>query len=185
MVRTAAQLIRRKGVSGTGLREIVVEAGAPRGSLQHYFPGGKEQLVNEALVWMGAAAARRVGRRVGGSPTPGALLEAIVSDWRDDLTRENFAAGCPLLAAASDTASTNEHVRQVVRRAFEAWEAALCSALVDLGVPSQRAESLARVVISALEGAIILCRVRGDLVALDALVGELGPLLDAGTAGAA
>ena len=45
MVRSAAQLMRRKGVSGTGMREIVVDADAPRGSLQHYFPGGKEELV--------------------------------------------------------------------------------------------------------------------------------------------
>src|SRR5215471_9016581 len=57
MVRSAAQLIRRKGVSGTGMREIVSEANAPRGSLQHYFPGGKEELVAEALLWMGGVAA--------------------------------------------------------------------------------------------------------------------------------
>ena len=50
MVRSAAQLIRRKGVSGTGMREIVTEADAPRGSLQHYFPGGKEEIVSEALL---------------------------------------------------------------------------------------------------------------------------------------
>src|SRR5271156_7052002 len=59
MVRSAAQLIRRKGVSGTGMREIVIEADAPRGSLQHYFPGGKEELVSDALLWMGDGAAPR------------------------------------------------------------------------------------------------------------------------------
>ena len=53
MVRSAAQLIRRKGVSGTGMREIVAEADAPRGSLQHYFPGGKEEIVSDALLWSG------------------------------------------------------------------------------------------------------------------------------------
>ncbi len=62
MVRSAAQLIRRKGVSGTGMREIVTEADAPRGSLQHYFPGGKEELVSDALLWMGDVSARRIQR---------------------------------------------------------------------------------------------------------------------------
>lgn len=62
MVRSVAQLIRRKGVSGTGLREIVVEADAPRGSLQHYFPGGKQELVADALLWTGDVAARRIKR---------------------------------------------------------------------------------------------------------------------------
>jgi AcrR family transcriptional regulator len=179
MVRTAAQLIRRKGVSGTGMREIVAEAAAPRGSLQHYFPGGKEQLVNEALLWMGDVAARRVERHAGSAATPGALLAAIVAEWRDDLVREDFAAGCPLLAAASDAATTSDEIRQVLQRAFDGWERPLRSALVDLGVSSSRARSLATVTISALEGAIILCRIRGQLGPLDALVAELGPVLDA------
>src|ERR1700729_96954 len=84
MVRSAAQLIRRKGVSGTGMREIVAEAEAPRGSLQHYFPGGKEQLVADALLWMGAVAARRVERslRRPEASTPGAFLTSVVDGWR-------------------------------------------------------------------------------------------------------
>src|SRR3954466_1891091 len=49
MVQAAADLIRQQGVSGTGMREIVERARAPRGSLQHYFPGGKDQLVVEAI----------------------------------------------------------------------------------------------------------------------------------------
>src|ERR1700739_1045777 len=106
MVRGAAQLIRRKGVSGTGMREIVTEADAPRGSLQHYFPGGKEELVSDALLWAGDVAARRVRRCLGElhPRTPSALLTCIVDDWRRDLTTEQFSAGCPLGAAAADTA---------------------------------------------------------------------------------
>src|SRR5580658_6346957 len=84
MVRSAAQLIRRKGVSGTGLREIVAEADAPRGSLQHYFPGGKEELVSDALLWMGDVSARRTRRCLSElrSRTPSALLASIVDAWQ-------------------------------------------------------------------------------------------------------
>src|SRR3974390_1855070 len=83
MVRSAAQLIRTKGVSGAGLREVVTEAEAPRGSLQHYFPDGKDQLVSEALVWMGAVAGRRVDRVLTSleNPTPSALFAGIVDLW--------------------------------------------------------------------------------------------------------
>src|ERR1700752_3705225 len=84
MVRSAAQLIRRKGVSGTGMREIVAEADAPRGSLQHYFPGGKEEIVSDALLWMGDVVARRIKRCLSelDSRTPSALLAGIVDNWR-------------------------------------------------------------------------------------------------------
>jgi AcrR family transcriptional regulator len=181
MVRSAAQLIRRKGVSGTGMREIVVEADAPRGSLQHYFPGGKEELVSDALLWMGDVAARRIKRSLSElkSRTPSALLASIVDAWRRDLTNEQFSAGCPLVAAAADTAATSKQLRQVLRRAFDGWLEPLSESLVDLGVPLERSDNLAIVIIAALEGAIILARIRRDLTPFDALVLELGPLLDA------
>jgi AcrR family transcriptional regulator len=181
MVRSAAQLIRRKGVSGTGMREIVIEADAPRGSLQHYFPGGKEELVSDALLWMGDVAARRVRRCLSELEprTPSALLSSIVATWQRDLTSEKFSAGCPLVAAAADTAGTSRQLRQVLRRAFDGWLEPLSESLVDLGVPLERSDNLAVVIVAALEGAIVLARVRRDLTPLDALVRELGPLLDA------
>ena len=181
MVRSAAQLIRRKGVSGTGMREIVTEADAARGSLQHYFPGGKEELVSDALLWMGDVAARRTKRCLSEleSRTPSALLASIVDTWRRDLTNEEFSAGCPLVAAAADTAATSERLRQVLGRAFDGWLEPLSESLVDLGVPIDRSDNLAIVIIAALEGAIILARIRRDLTPFDALVLELGPLLDA------
>src|SRR5580658_2295609 len=137
MVRSAAQLIRRKGVSGTGMREIVIEADAPRGSLQHYFPGGKEELVADALLWMGHVAARRVTRSLSEltSRTPSALLAAIVEIWRRELTSEHFSAGCPLVAAAADTADSSTELRLVLQRAFDGWLEPLSESLVDLGVP--------------------------------------------------
>src|ERR1700716_2664280 len=43
MVRSAATLMRERGIHGVGLREIVVHSGGPRGSLGRFFPGGKTQ----------------------------------------------------------------------------------------------------------------------------------------------
>jgi AcrR family transcriptional regulator len=181
MVRSAAQLIRRKGVSGTGMREIVTEADAPRGSLQHYFPGGKEEIVSDALLWSGDVMARQVWRGLSElkSRTPSALLASMVDFWRRELTDAQFSAGCPLVAAAADTAATSDQLRQVLRRAFDGWLQPLSESLVELGVPLERAHDLAVVVIAALEGAIILARIRRDLTPFDALTRELGPLLDA------
>jgi AcrR family transcriptional regulator len=184
MVRSAAQLIRRKGVSGTGMREIVSSAGSPRGSLQHYFPGGKDELVGEALMWMGGVACRRVGRALGRSEAgkPSALLTGLLDDWRRDLVRENYEAGCPLLATAADAEATSEGIRRVVRRAFDGWQTQLESALVELGIPRSRGPALASLVISSLEGAIALSRIRRDVSPLNAVSEELGPVLDAAVA---
>jgi AcrR family transcriptional regulator len=172
-------------VSGTGLREVVTHAGAPRGSLQHYFPEGKDQLVSEALAWTGSVAARRVGRALDRlpAPTPSGLLAAIVADWREELPAGGFAGGCPLVAAAADVAATSDELRHVLARAFDGWQEPLAAALVETGVPARRAPALALVVISAVEGAIILSRIRRDVAPLDAIVAELGPFLDAAVPG--
>ena len=179
-MRAAAQLIRRQGVAGTGLREVVAEAAAPRGSLQHYFPGGKDDLVEEALAWMGAVAVRRVDREMermeAGSPSQ--LLDSLAGYWRRDLRAEGYVGGCPLVAAAADVVAGNERIRGVLNCSFETWQTHLASALSTFGVPENRASALASLVISSLEGAIVLCRVRHDLGPLDVLVSELGPLLD-------
>ncbi len=116
MVFSAAQLIRRDGVTATGLREVVEHAEAPRGSLQHYFPGGKEQLVNEAVDWAGRYAAGRIARFVAGMrrPTPGRLFAAMVEQWTDDLAGSDFRAGCPVAAATVDCADSVESTRTAV-----------------------------------------------------------------------
>ena len=49
MLKKAADLFQRQGFHATGLKQILEESGAPRGSLYFHFPGGKEQLAVEAL----------------------------------------------------------------------------------------------------------------------------------------
>lgn len=180
MVRAAAELIRTKGVSGTGLREIVAAANAPRGSLQHYFPDGKDQLVSEALLWMGGVASRRVERVLSSleEPSPSALLAGTVDLWRKEFHDVGFEGGCPLVAAAADVGATSDGLRNVIAEAFDGWTRSMASGLVRTGVPSERAEALAALLIGALEGAIVLSRVRRDTAPLDAVAAELGPLLD-------
>jgi AcrR family transcriptional regulator len=180
MVFSAAQLIRTQGVSGTGMREVVTHAEAPRGSLQHYFPGGKEQLIDEAVAWVGSSVARRVRRYAESlpEPSPGKLFAAMVGQWRDEFTTAGFAGGCPLVAATADTVAGSERLRAAVSEAFQCWQAPLAEELRRMGVPAARSASLALLMISALEGAIVLARAHLDLAPLDAVAGELAPLLD-------
>lgn len=180
IVRSAAQLIRRHGVTGTGMRDIVADADAPRGSLQHYFPDGKDQIVSEALLFMGEAAGRRTQRALekANKRSPSALFAAIVAKWKEELLDEGYVAGCPLVAAAADVVATNSELREVIARAFDKWQDPLAAALVETGIPRRRSEELAVLVITALEGAIILARIRHDTSPLDLVVRQLSPLLD-------
>ncbi|MFE0517918.1 TetR/AcrR family transcriptional regulator [Streptomyces sp. NPDC058954] len=181
MVFSAAQLIRRDGVAATGMREVAAHAEAPRGSLQHYFPGGKEQLVNEAVGWAGRYAGRRVARFLAAldEPTPSGLFAEMVRQWTDEYGSAGFAAGCPVAAATVDCAESVPSTRHAVAAAFATWTAPVARALADMGVPEERAGALATLMISALEGAILIARAERDVRALTTVTRELGPLLDA------
>ncbi len=184
IVFSAAQLIRERGVSGTSLRDVVARAEAPWGSLQHYFPGGKDQIVTEALGWAGRFAGRRVHRYLSelDPATPGGLFAAMADQWRTQFCSEGFAAGCPLVAATADVAADSPGLRDAVTSAFEQWLGPVAAALGQLGVPQDRAFPLATLMISSLEGAIVLARARQDVAPLDTVVAELAPLLDSAAA---
>ncbi|WAU83327.1 TetR/AcrR family transcriptional regulator [Streptomyces sp. Qhu-G9] len=181
MVFSAAQLIRRDGVTSTGMREVATHAKAPRGSLQHYFPGGKEQLVNEAVDWAGRYAGNRVARFLAAlpDPVPSGLFAAMVRQWTEEYETDGFDRGCPVVAATVDCAQSVESTREAVAAAFAAWTGPVARALTDMGVPEDRAAALATLMISALEGAILIARAERDVRALTTVAGELGPVLDA------
>lgn len=181
MVLAATELIRRQGVSGTGLREIVQRAAAPRGSLQHYFPGGKEQLVSEAMQSAAAFVVRSTTRFRHRNPdaTPGDLFAAMIGLWRELYLAEGFDEGCPFAAATVDVAATSASLREATQGALDVWQRTLEDDLVAAGVDVGRAPALAVLMISTLEGALILTRSREDVAPLDAVVLEIRPLLDA------
>ncbi|MET8635104.1 TetR/AcrR family transcriptional regulator [Streptomyces sp. NPDC057746] len=181
MVFSAAQLIRRDGVTATGMREVAAHAGAPRGSLQHYFPGGKEQLVNEAVAWAGRYAAGRVARFLAAlpEPAPSGLFAAMVRQWTDEYRTSGFEGGCPVAAATVDCAQSTDSTRGAAADAFARWTRPVAEALTAMAVPADRAEPLATLMISALEGALLIARTERDERALTTVARELGPLLDA------
>jgi AcrR family transcriptional regulator len=183
MVFSAAQLIRRDGVNATGMREVAAHAGAPRGSLQHYFPGGKEQLVNEAVAWAGRYAAGRVDRFLAevaelAEPSPSALFTAMVGQWTREFDAGGLRAGCPVAAATVDCAESAASTREAAAAAFATWNAPLAAALTGLGVPAAQAPALATLMISALEGALLIARAEQSPAPLLTVARELGPLLD-------
>jgi AcrR family transcriptional regulator len=180
MVYSAAQLVRERGVTATGVRDVVDRAAAPRGSFQHYFPGGKDQLVSEALLWSGDFSAQWVASYMDGArrPTPSGLFTHMVSQWKREFSTRGFERGCPVNAAAADLAGGESPVNAPLREALTRWEDAIVLALLRMGIPTRRSRRLATVMLSSLEGAILLSRLHRSVQPLTTVAAELGPLLD-------
>src|SRR3954451_2568679 len=84
MVRSAAVLMREHGVEAMSFSQVVEHSGAPRGSIYHYFPGGKAQLVEEATKWAGEFVRTRNGRAIE-ADGPLAALASVEQFWRQVL----------------------------------------------------------------------------------------------------
>jgi AcrR family transcriptional regulator len=161
MIQSAALLFRENGYSGTGFRDVIEHSGAPRGSIYHHFPGGKEQLAADTVVWAAGVIERRIARAAqNGDPI--AALGIFVDSWREVLEDSNFRAGCPIVAVAAE-ADAGSTAIDAAAAAFTRWQDLIARALLDAGVSRTDARRLATTVVAAIEGAILLCRVRRDI----------------------
>src|SRR5882724_1600222 len=120
MVRSAAILFRERGVAATSLADVVEHSGAPRGSIYHHFPGGKNQLAEEATRWAGGVITRMIAKA---GDDPIALIRRFAGFWRTELGQD-FRTGCPVVAAAlAEAESAAAHL--VAGAVFTEWEQAV------------------------------------------------------------
>lgn len=154
IIERTVVLLARKGLQATSFSQILEESGAPRGSLYHYFPGGKDELVLEAVAFAGENAMAVLERMVGRTAVE--IAEAFVALWRAVLTRSDFGAGCAV--AAVTVAAGSPELRDRAGQVFKAWRARLAELLEEGGVPKGRGSVLASSLIAACEGAVILSR---------------------------
>jgi len=163
MVRSAATLLRARGVHGVGLREIVAHSGGPRGSLGRFFPGGKTQLMTEALDLV---AAELPAEAITEAETFPEAIAAIVAPWRQLLVDHDFALGCPFAATVIDAAD-NDDLRNHASELLSQWQASVTDVYVKFGDSHAVAEEESTMVLAALEGALILARARRSTEPLD------------------
>lgn len=166
MLGAAVSLIQRQGYHATGMKQVVAESDTPRGSLYHHFPDGKDQMVEEA-VDIAADAVQAVIDRVGDrSESPAAYvigLGAAMAKW---LERSAFTEGCPVATVALETAPTHERLTAASDRAFTGWIDQIATHLANLGLEPSVVDDVAVAAMAALEGGMILARVRRDTAPL-------------------
>jgi TetR/AcrR family transcriptional regulator, lmrAB and yxaGH operons repressor len=175
LIGSAIELLRRNGVAGTGLAELLKHSGTARRSVYVNFPGGKSELMAEAT----RAAGRLIDPTLAGIAPDGAgsaSLAAFVEAWKLTLRSSDYTAGCPIVAAAlgrTDSASAADAAGEV----FTEWQTMLAERLRAEGAGIDEAESLATTIVAAVEGAVILCLAGQSTDPLDRTVQMLDRLI--------
>ena len=184
MVVSAALLIRERGAHATAISDVLEHSGAPRGSAYHYFPGGRTQLLCEAVDYAGEHVGSIITEAEGGLE----LLDTLIDKYRRQLLDSDFRAGCPIVAVSVEAGDQQDRERMapVIERAaavFDRWTDLIAQRFVADGMAADQADELAMSATAALEGAIVLARVRRDLAPLDAVYRQLRSALLAATEG--
>jgi AcrR family transcriptional regulator len=152
-----AEVFRELGYEGASLSRITERTGLGKGSLYHFFPGGKEDMATHILAHIDAWFVENVFLPLE-SEEPRA---AIARMWC--AVDEYFRSGrriCLLGAFALDR--TRDQFSKEIRGYFLRWIASLRHALVRDGVEAHRAAELAEHAVLGIQGALVLARATRD-----------------------
>jgi AcrR family transcriptional regulator len=155
---SSAELFRRQGYAGTGVKQIAAMANAPFGSLYHFFPGGKEQLGEEVIRWSGALYIELFATIALDAPDPLTAVADFFGGAAETLVETDYADACPIATVALEVASTNEPLRLATADVFNSWIDAATEYFAAAGIPRDSARTLAFSMLSLLEGAFVFSR---------------------------
>ncbi len=158
IVDASAELFRRQGYTGTGVKQIVAAAGAPFGSLYHFFPGGKEQLGEEVIRWSGEMYVQLFATIAAEAGDVASAITDFFAGAAETLLETDYADACPIATIALEVASTNEPMRQATADVFQSWISAATEFFAAAGIERDRARELAFSMLSLLEGAFVFSR---------------------------
>ncbi|MBU3702299.1 MAG: TetR/AcrR family transcriptional regulator [Acidimicrobiia bacterium] len=175
MIEGASELLATHGVQGTSFALVLEATGAPRGSIYHHFPGGKNELVVAAVCAAGATVTALIDAV--DAETPEEVVRVFVGGWRATLKGGRFERGCAI-AAASQSTEDEPDIRAASHDVFTQWRLALSRALIRSGADPADAGDQAALLIAAVEGALLMGRAARDDEIFDVLERRLPRLVE-------
>ncbi|WP_245717241.1 TetR/AcrR family transcriptional regulator [Nocardia jejuensis] len=170
MLVGGVELLRERGPAGVTIDAVLARTRTPRGSVYHHFPGGRQQIVGEALEMSGSAISAIIQESA--QDGPASAFAHLIAFWKKLLRENDFEAGCPVVAVAIAGSAQDDH-RDRAREIIGGWLGTIADSLVRTGATPARARTLATLVVSSVEGAVVLCRTTRSTAPLDDVAGEL------------
>ena len=169
MIEGAARMLAQRGLQATSFSELLELTGAPRGSVYHHFPQGKDQLVGEAVDLAGGFLVAQLERHAGATAV--AITGHFLAIWRAVLTQSRCESGCTVLAVAvaTDSSALMNHAAEV----FRLWRDRLGDLLAQGGLAKKDARRFAVVLIAAAEGAVVMSRAEQDIEPFETVARQL------------
>jgi TetR/AcrR family transcriptional regulator, transcriptional repressor for nem operon len=180
IIRKAAPIFNQRGYDGAALSDLMKATGLEKGGIYRHFDS-KQQLAAEAFdyAWRETLNARI--HDLDTIPNTVDRLKQLVANFVE--RRGTIPGGCPLLNTAIDSDDGNSVLRERARKALSAWRSYLIS-VIGAGIKAREirpridAKNLATLIISSLEGAVMLYRLERSEEALRAIQAHLDSYLE-------
>ena len=153
-----AEVFREHGFEGASIALISERTGLGKGSLYHFFPGGKEEMAGAVLEEIEAWFTTHIFAPLQWDSDPNSAIDRMFR-----AVVEYFDSGQRIcLVAAFALAASRDRFAKQIRSYFKMWKEALVTALVRTGRDNPVAEQLAEEVLAAIQGSLVLARALDD-----------------------
>ena len=156
MIEATIALMRGAGLGGAGINEIVRASAAPKGSVYHFFPAGKQQIATEALDVYSERVQAFIETALASRRAPADKVKALFDAFALRAEEGGFRTSCAVGTVSLDLDDDVAGLREVLARALEAWIDQIAGHF-DVG-NAKRARSFAGLLMTAIEGAYVRAR---------------------------
>lgn len=182
IIQEAAVLFNQYGYSGSSMSDIMRVTGLQKGGIYNHFKS-KDELALQAFDFAAKCVSDRLILALKGHRQASARLKAILSVFRSYAESPPLPGGCPILNTAIESDDAHPALRLRVQAAMDAWRS-LIAKIITKGIARGEiqgtldADEVATILISTLEGAIMMSKLYGDSLHLERAVAHLEKYLD-------
>ncbi|GGH08083.1 MAG TPA: TetR/AcrR family transcriptional regulator [Oceanicaulis sp.] len=176
LIGAAARLFQERGYASTGLNDVLAAARAPKGSLYHHFPDGKEGLAVAAAALASERFLATICKDASDSGDATQMIARFASRLAGWLEQSGFKLGCPVATLTLEQAAVSDRLASTLSAAFSSWQDALAARLKADGISEHRSGELALLALCAIEGALVLARAKRSAAPVMEVAGTLGAL---------
>jgi TetR/AcrR family transcriptional repressor of nem operon len=180
IIAKAAELFNQRGLEGTSMADLMEATGLEKGGIYRHFPS-KEAVAAEAFDYAWEEAFQERVRDLDIIPGSIDRLKHLIANFVE--RRSSIPGGCPLLNTAVESDDGNPVLRERARQALGKWQNLLTS-VINEGIQEREIRSgvdprrLAMLIISSLEGALMISRLERNRDALLAARSHLDDYLN-------
>ncbi|MEM9450437.1 MAG: TetR/AcrR family transcriptional regulator [Cyanobacteria bacterium P01_E01_bin.6] len=182
IIEKSASLFNMQGYSGASMSDVMKVTGLKKGGIYNHFKS-KDDLALTAFDFAAEQASRRYIDAVKKSRGALAKLHAIIATFYTSIDELQISGGCPLMNTAIESDDTHPALRDRVQQAMTRWRG-LIARVVSQGIKtgeiraSVNPEAVATILISTLEGALMMTKLYGDRTYLEHAKNHLEEYLD-------